>query len=806
MLAKSPRTIREEIFRRLQYAPTTEQAEFHLYDLSDKENRIKQLVGGEQAGKLMDIFTPIPTPSGWKLLRDIEAGEYVLDDAGERTLVEEASMIETSHPCFSILFDDGSRLVASDTHLWVTQTSAERRSNRRGKIGRKEVWQSPTALVEQQRLWGIRTTEEIKQTLLIPKCGKMIANHSITNPLPIKYETKKLLIHPYLLGAWLGDGDSSGGQITTGDTFIIEKIQQLGYEVNKVHSSYYRWRVVGLTTQLKQLNVLRNKHIPDIYLQGAIEQRLELLRGLMDSDGSIAQSTNGSCEFYNKNDGLVQGIRELLASLGIKSFLRSKQARLYGKDCGLAHTLSFKSSFPAFCLPRKAIRQKVPRTESKSRYIWQVEPVEPVPVKCLRTTSHLFLAGKSYIPTHNSLATAREIISRAPVEGRLYWLCGIDYSIPRKEFEYLLEDAKELKLLDPKSLSLPTDKHKEASLRLLSGATIVTKSFKDIVRAMTKESPDGIAVCEAAQTEWTDIERCLSRLAASQGWLVLSGTHEGSVGWYAQKYKEWQVPNREGARSFSMPSWSNIHIYKGGIDNPEIARLRVILPEDKFLERFAAVPCPATRLVIPEFRNEIHVGNYSFDIANDVELAVDPGYAGAYAVLAIQSAGEVICVVDEVYLQGYTTEQVIEICQLKPWWKSVKAGVIDIAGRQHQAMEAPVDVWFKKAGIMLKSTKVNEEEGINRLRSFLKRNPVTDKPQLFVNYTCSGLIAECDGGKSPVEGGGAWLRDKHTHKPLSRANHSCKALIYYLVDRFGYTTVGSRQPVGAISGYNPFVI
>lgn len=285
----------------------------------------------------------------------------------------------------------------------------------------------------------------------------------------------------------------------------------------------------------------------------------------------------------------------------------------------------------------------------------------------------------------------------------------------------------------------------------------------------------------------------------------MAGTFEFAnyVDWFEELFTRWQGPNNEQARSFSLPTWVNTKIFPGGRKDPEIIRLEGQTPPDKFLERYGGVPCPPTGLVIKEFSNVIHVGNYWWDSDIDVELAVDPGYAGAYAVLAIQKWGEQIVIIDEVYLQGYVTAEIIDICKQKVWWNKVSGGAIDIAARQHQAMDAPVEIWLKKAKIHLRSTKVSIEDGIDQLRTYFKVNPITLKPKVLVNSVCKGFISECGGGKSPYEGGGPWMRDSNTLKPIDKNNHACKAMVYYLVNKFGYTGRSRVSPMRVTGSQAP---
>ena len=85
-----------------------------------------------------------------------------------------------------------------------------------------------------------------------------------------------------------------------------------------------------------------------------------------------------------------------------------------------------------------------------------------------------------------------------------------------------------------------------------------------------------------------------------------------------------------------------------------------------------------------------------------VELAIDPGYAGAYAVLALQWEPGLVRVVDELYVTQQVAATVIRECRSRKWWDRVTGGVIDIAGRQHHAMPSQVEIWQAEAGIHLK--------------------------------------------------------------------------------------------------------
>ena len=119
-------------------------------------------------------------------------------------------------------------------------------------------------------------------------------NHSIDLCYPVKYSQKDLPIPPYVLGCWLGDGESGGGRMVTNDIEIIENIESYGYVTMK-NKADFMYGIYGLQKQLRISKLLNNKHIPNSYLFSSIEQRIELLQGLMDTDGYVDKL--GGCEF-----------------------------------------------------------------------------------------------------------------------------------------------------------------------------------------------------------------------------------------------------------------------------------------------------------------------------------------------------------------------------------------------------------------------------------------------------------------------------------------------------------------------------
>jgi hypothetical protein len=397
-----------------------------------------------------------------------------------------------------------------------------------------------------------------------------------------------------------------------------------------------------------------------------------------------------------------------------------------------------------------------------------------------------------------SLVASKYLLSRfADTDERgLYWLVAADYERTRAEFEYLLQDFSMLGIL--KEASKRVD---PGHLVLADGTRIETKSAKD-PRTLAMRAPNGILGCEASQLDLETFFRLMGRCAPKRGWMFLSGTFEGSLGWYPQMFTAWASGAEPDSRAFSLPSWTNVHLYPGGSTDPEILRLKEASSDDFFMERIEGRPSPPRGLVFPEFRPDMHIAELEYEPGSPVHLWMDPGYAGAYAVVAVQVRGEQICVIDEIYEQGLVTDDIIDIARSREWWPDVAFGVIDIAGTQHQAMAAPAEAWMDQTGLYLSSQKIRINEGTERLKGWLKIDPKTHAPRIVFSPKCHGILSEFGSAPNPFDGqtkAYRWKTDREGNivgeVPEDKYNHSIKAVIYGLVDRFGYGYIENRDRI-----------
>jgi LAGLIDADG-like domain len=408
--------------------------------------------GGSGSGKALALDTQIPVPGGWTAMGDLRDGDIVFDEAGQPCRVTRAWPVRYERPCYEVVFSDGSVITADAEHLWQVDTAASRRSASRAAGAdvklRKTARRNPQP--HKRVLPRVVTTQEMVTDVRRKDGG---AQYSVRVAGPLQCPDAELLVPPYTLGAWLGDGHSRCGWITSADPEILAEIESDGLAVHLVPSTRHEgrncaeYRVESLNSRLGVLGLRQprqgnwaGKRIPVEYLRASEQQRRALLAGLLDTDGWCTRQ--GSVEFCNTSEQLARDVLHLVSSLGYKAALRSKTARLRGRDCGTAWTVAFTPAEKVFRLPRKAARQVTSvRRTAQHRYVTEIRPVPSVPVRCITvdSPSSLYLAGQACIPTHNTMSWLWNFYAEA-VTRRNFAGFGFDI-IKRRQFMGPLEPA-----------------------------------------------------------------------------------------------------------------------------------------------------------------------------------------------------------------------------------------------------------------------------------------------------------------------------------------------------------------------------
>ena len=316
-------------------------------------------------GKALALDTPLPTPAGWTTMGEVQAGDYLIGADGKPTRVLAATEVMHERPCFEVEFDDGTVIVADAEHQWRTTTRA--------------AWPGPCASSgggpprECRHHRGAPGHQDHRADCGHPPfTGRRPPQPCDRRGPGCRATGEELPFPPYGLGAWLAGAASRAD-----------------------HGSS--------TAVLRKLGVLGNKHIPGAYLRAAETQRRALLAGLLDTDGYVA--ADGTVQFAVTSRRLAADTLELVLSLGYRASMTTKRVKGATEESSTCYMITFTPADRVFRLTRKLARQTVrAHPTTRCRFITDVRPIPSVPVRCVQVDNaeQMYLAGRSWIPTHNS--------------------------------------------------------------------------------------------------------------------------------------------------------------------------------------------------------------------------------------------------------------------------------------------------------------------------------------------------------------------------------------------------------------------
>ena len=386
------------------------------------------------------LDTPILTTSGWKTMGTVDVGDFVYAEDGSATEITNVSDI-FNKPCYELAFADGAKITATDDHLWRVWDAAGGAPMRH----RGEAWKtlSTSDLIE----IGKRGVQSENGNRFRVRCAAIVGTPEID-----------LLIDPYIFGYWLGDGSSNQPRITVGHEdvqHVRDQIEFAGYRIVSENEKTSEWgsgfdirfandakHMDGIESRLKRLGVLSNKridafgekHIPESYMLASPKQRESLLAGLLDSDGSITKQR--LVVFNAKNERLASDVHQLVRSLGERAILSQ------GSDGMFA--VKWTPTFDPFRLARKSARF-INRDElslhgrrADLMSITSIESVSIVPTRCIAVAhpSHVFLVGRLFTPTHNTMMQLDSVFTSLRVLSNAF----IKMGHPRGYTEALTKD------------------------------------------------------------------------------------------------------------------------------------------------------------------------------------------------------------------------------------------------------------------------------------------------------------------------------------------------------------------------------
>lgn len=336
--------------------------------------------------KGLPLDTPIFTNSGWKTMGTLTKNDKVYDKDGNLVDILNISKVKNKK-CLKIIFDNNEEIVSDFEHRWLVFTEA------RGV--KHEI---------------VMTTQEIKDYLddLPKRDSYKLLRVELTKPL--NNEEIELPLDPYLFGVWLGDGHSVDNKITQANGNVWDEIKRRGYKVGNDISQGGCGKastrtIHGTRHILNELNVLKNKHVPDIFLMGSYEQRLDLLRGLMDSDGTFNKARN---RFYVSTTrlGQVEFATKIISSLGLKPTTIKYNKKFNGRIIKCYNIEFSTTEFNPFLCRNQHLKLDglILSNKRTNKVIKRVEEVDTVPTKCIEvdSPSSTFLYGHTFSVTHNT--------------------------------------------------------------------------------------------------------------------------------------------------------------------------------------------------------------------------------------------------------------------------------------------------------------------------------------------------------------------------------------------------------------------
>jgi hypothetical protein len=362
------------------------------------------LIGDQMGlGKAQPLDAVVLTPYGWRKMGELAVGDEISDPDGGTAFVE-AIFPQGDRPVFRVTTADGASAECCDEHLWTVHTAQDRYTGKSRTLPLSEIRKSLNTDMGKGRVNSKYFLPISKPVTFAP-----------APPLPIP---------AYLLGVLLGDGHlkQAGVAISSADQEILDHVISAlppGLWLHPVCGSNFDYNITSgnrggqknaLIEALRALGLAGKrsweKTIPHEYLCAAVSDRLALLKGLMDTDGTCG--TSGTVTFTSTSLPLAEGVQDLVGTLGGFASLYSRHTnyehlgeRRQGR---LSYTVHIRIPICPFALKRKAERWRMPLM---ARAIKTVEPAGIKPVQCIRVSSkrHLYLTD-GYLATHNTISAA----------------------------------------------------------------------------------------------------------------------------------------------------------------------------------------------------------------------------------------------------------------------------------------------------------------------------------------------------------------------------------------------------------------
>ena len=413
--------------------------------------------------------------------------------------------------------------------------------------------------------------------------------------------------------------------------------------------------------------------------------------------------------------------------------------------------------------------------------------------------------GKSFITGPKlALEYFRDLAKHTPFPGqeREYWVIGNRKEDTVYDWNTIVTTFTKLGLVG----KITTQNDTPVILLNDGYNTTIKVKFSADHKLLSGVSPLGIVICEAANVTDIAFETLVARTAGYDAWMYISGSvEEDSHPWFSTKFMEW-LPGIGDEQSFPVATHDNRALFPLGPEDPKYKRARARVSDDFAEERFEGRLLPPRGIVYPEFDPRVHIMHeYEYQPNETLHLWNDPGYDHTAALLFVQIHGGVVYVFDEIFIEGKTQDEVIDITIRRPHWSSPYKRLVNdpYYSKAHHSRGSVREVWQEKAGLASHGTrKYSVEEGIERVHSVLRINPETGMPGLMVHHKCRGLLSEFGVVGRPPKGNRAPYKydvdddGYRSAKPIEKNDDAMDALRNGLIDVLGPV----RQPYDSRPG------
>ena len=336
------------------------------------------------SGKPLSDDTEIPTVGGFVRMGDIRVGHYVFGADGRPARVM-GVYPQGEIPLYRVEFDDHSSLLAGAEHLWTVQ-----------RKGRK-----PRTV----------TTEWIARQPMIDRDGYLWR-------LPVmdaaQFTERGLPLDPYLAGSLIANGHVVHGRaakLTTPDDAVVQNIRNRGINIQPAYvapGACPAYTFPGLSHTITRAGIrgalAADKRIPEVFKVAAQQDRLNLLRGMMDGDGSTRSGGRRSIIYHTTSEGLAEDVAELVWSLGGRALISKSDRSHDDKPTEYDVQILPPVGVSFFATPRRDRDEQPRRQFGPRRSIVSITYAGSGLATCIQVDNDrgLFAAGRRYVVTHNT--------------------------------------------------------------------------------------------------------------------------------------------------------------------------------------------------------------------------------------------------------------------------------------------------------------------------------------------------------------------------------------------------------------------